>query len=125
MGLKHQAPKPSSKFFSFRYSTIFTLILLFTSFFLFLASLRNVQEPFFRSHFPQFNGDFRDAKLPWNQLCFGPTYEKLKLAVFSKTWPVGPTLGDMERHASTLYHKLAARGHEIHVFTVPSDRRAR
>lgn len=29
----------------------------------------------------------------------------------------------MERHASTLYHSLAALGHEIHVFTVPSDRR--
>ncbi|GAB4854469.1 hypothetical protein Ancab_023053 [Ancistrocladus abbreviatus] len=28
----------------------------------------------------------------------------------------------MERHASTLYTALAARGHEIHVFTVPSDR---
>ncbi|KAM1343626.1 hypothetical protein PS2_007729 [Malus domestica] len=126
MGLKHQTPKTSSsKFFSFRYSTIFTLILLFTSFFLFLASLRNVQEPFFRADFPQFNGDLRDAKFPWNKLCFGPTSEKLKLAVFSKTWPVGAAPGGMERHASTLYHELAARGHEIHVFTVPSDRRAR
>ncbi|CAN6588033.1 unnamed protein product [Malus baccata var. baccata] len=61
MGLKHQAPKPSSKFFSFRYSTIFILILLFTSFFLFLASLRNVQEPFFGAHFPQFNGDLKGS----------------------------------------------------------------
>ncbi|KAM1805098.1 hypothetical protein ACFX12_030889 [Malus domestica] len=54
-------PKPSSKFFSFRYSTIFTLILLFTSFFLFLASLGNDQEPFFEAHFPQFNGDLRGS----------------------------------------------------------------
>ncbi|CAN6561030.1 unnamed protein product [Malus baccata var. baccata] len=63
MGLKHQAPKPSSKFFSFRYSTIFILILLFTSFFIFLASLRNVQEPFFGAHFPQFNGDLKGSNL--------------------------------------------------------------
>ncbi|KAF5204592.1 Udp-glycosyltransferase superfamily protein [Thalictrum thalictroides] len=30
----------------------------------------------------------------------------------------------MERHAWTLYTALADRGHEIHVFTVPSDRRS-
>ncbi|KAF5199797.1 Udp-glycosyltransferase superfamily protein, partial [Thalictrum thalictroides] len=53
-----------------------------------------------------------------------PVLEKLKLAVFSKTWPVGAAPGGMERHASTLYTALAARGHEIHVFTVPSDRRS-
>lgn len=29
----------------------------------------------------------------------------------------------MERHAATLYRALAARGHEVHVFTVPSDRK--
>ncbi|PQP98207.1 uncharacterized protein Pyn_30682 [Prunus yedoensis var. nudiflora] len=126
MGLKHQTPKSSSSnFLSCRYSTIFTLLLLFTSFFLFFASLRNIQEPFFWADYTQFNGDLRDAKFPWNKLCFGPTFEKLKIAVFSKTWPVGAAPGGMERHASTLYHALAARGHEIHVFTVPSDRRPR
>ncbi|XWS10069.1 hypothetical protein CRYUN_Cryun39dG0044200 [Craigia yunnanensis] len=46
-----------------------------------------------------------------------------KLAVFSKTWPIGASPGGMERHAATLYHALAATGHEIHVFTVPSDRK--
>lgn len=126
MGLKHQTPKSSSSsFLSCRYSTIFTLLLLFTSFFLFFASLRNIQEPFFWADYTQFNGDLRDAKFPWNKLCFGPTFEKLKIAVFSKTWPVGAAPGGMERHASTLYHALASRGHEIHVFTVPSDRRPR
>ncbi|XVE50135.1 hypothetical protein DITRI_Ditri01bG0137300 [Diplodiscus trichospermus] len=29
----------------------------------------------------------------------------------------------MKRHAATLYHALAAKGHEIHVFTVPSERK--
>ena len=33
------------------------------------------------------------------------------------------TPGGMERHTSTLYSFLAARGHEIHVFTVSSDRK--
>ncbi|XVF04313.1 hypothetical protein REPUB_Repub05bG0071900 [Reevesia pubescens] len=56
-------------------------------------------------------------------LCFGNNFEKLKLAVFSKTWPIGAAPGGMERHAATLYHALAAMGHEIHVFTVPSDRK--
>lgn len=70
-----------------------------------------------------FNGDLKDAKFPWNELCFGQTFETLKLAVFSKTWPIGAGPGGMERHASTLFHALAAKGHEIHVFTVPPDRR--
>ncbi|KAF2287305.1 hypothetical protein GH714_039591 [Hevea brasiliensis] len=84
----------------------------------------HVQEPLlFPSEQTSFSGDLRDANFPWNKLCFGPTFEKLKLAVFSKTWPIGAAPGGMERHASTLYHALAARGHEIHVFTVPSDRR--
>lgn len=127
MGLKHQTCKSSSSpsnFLRIRFSTILTLVLLFTSLFLFLSSLKNTQGPIFRGdESTQFSGDLRDAKFPWNKLCFGPTFEKLKLAAFSKTWPVGADPGGMERHASTLYQALAAKGHEIHVFTVPSDRR--
>ena len=128
MALKRQAYKSTScsNFLCIRYSTILSLILVFTSFFLFLAQLRHVRdrEPLLWAGQAQFHGDLRDAKFPWNnKLCFGPTFEKLKLAVFSKTWPVGAAPGGMERHASTLYHALAARGHEIHVFTVPSNRR--
>ncbi|KAL6202153.1 hypothetical protein ACLB2K_025864 [Fragaria x ananassa] len=126
MGLKHQTCKSSSSsnFIRIRFSTILTLILLFTSLFLFLTSLKSTQEPFFGGdENTKFNGDLRDAKFPWNKLCFGPTFEKLKLAVFSKTWPVGADPGGMERHASTLYQALAAKGHEVHVFTVPSDKR--
>ncbi|KAJ4837381.1 hypothetical protein Tsubulata_006282 [Turnera subulata] len=73
-----------------------------------------------------FVGDLREARFAWNRLCLGRiTSEKLRVAVFSKTWPVGAAPpGGMERHAWTLYHALASWGHEIHVFTVPSDRRS-
>ncbi|KAK9209093.1 hypothetical protein WN944_001457 [Citrus x changshan-huyou] len=107
-----------------RYSTVLISALFFTSFYLFISPLCHVPEPvFLKGEGKRFIGDLRDAKFSWNKLCFGPTFEKLKLAVFSKTWPVGAAPGGMERHASTLYHALAARGHEIHVFTAPSDRK--
>ncbi|KAK2986630.1 hypothetical protein RJ640_004386 [Escallonia rubra] len=102
---------------------MFTITLFFASFFYFFAAPRHFQEPYFSSVETKYSGDLRDAKFPWNKLCFGPAYEKLKLAVFAKTWPIGAAPGGMERHASTLYGALASRGHEIHVFTVPSDRR--
>ncbi|KAG5235334.1 glycosyltransferase epsF [Salix suchowensis] len=123
MGLKYQACKTSSSsiLFSVRYSTILTLAFLFTSCFLCISMLRYRQEPPVLSGEDTFNGDLRDVKFAWNKLCFGPSFEKLKLAVFSKTWPTGAGPGGMERHASTLYHALAGRGHEIHVFTAPSD----
>ncbi|WCJ32239.1 UDP-Glycosyltransferase superfamily protein [Euphorbia peplus] len=129
MGLRHHSqPKiiTSSSIRSFL--TIIILSLLFTSFFIFFSSsVRPLQEPFFSSLVQTttttFHGDLRDATFPWNKLCFGPTPQKLKLAVFSKTWPINSSPGGMERHASTLYHQLASSGHEIHVFTVPSDRK--
>ncbi|KAH0919352.1 hypothetical protein HID58_027012 [Brassica napus] len=71
---------------------------------------------------PPFAGDLRDLTSPWNKLSFGSISEKLKLAVFCKSWPVGSIPGGMERHAYTLYTSLASRGHEVHVFTVSSDR---
>ncbi|KAB5534494.1 hypothetical protein DKX38_017580 [Salix brachista] len=125
MGLKYQACKTSSSsiLFSVRYSTILTLAFLLTSCFLCISMLRYRQEPPVLSGEDTFNGDLRDVKFAWNKLCFGPSFEKLKLAVFSKTWPTGAGPGGMERHASTLYHALAGRGHEIHVFTAPSDRK--
>lgn len=126
MGLKHQSCRNSSSFspLSLRYSTVLISALFFTSFYLFISPLRHVPEPgFLKGEGKRFIGDLRDAKFSWNKLCFGPTFEKLKLAVFSKTWPIGAAPGGMERHASTLYHALAARGHEIHVFTAPSVRK--
>ncbi|GMI63617.1 hypothetical protein like AT1G73160 [Hibiscus trionum] len=125
MGFRHQNSRSSSSgCFSLRFSTISTIIILFTSVYLFLSPTKRGSEPFSWTKIETgFNGDLRDANFPWNSLCFGNNFDKLKLAVFSKTWPVGAAPGGMERHAATLYHALAAKGHEIHVFTVPSDRK--
>lgn len=125
MGFKHQSSRnySSSSFLCIRYSTLLISALFCTSFYLFISPFRNVPEQLILTEEKRFRGDLRDAKFPWNKLCFGPAFEKLKLAVFSKTWPIGAAPGGMERHASTLYHALAAKGHEIHVFTVPSDRK--
>ncbi|KAK7257170.1 hypothetical protein RIF29_30949 [Crotalaria pallida] len=124
--MKHQQNKICSSFtfLSITYIAILTLILIFTSFH-FFAPLKLLQESSlsFQAEHVTFNGDLRDANFPWNKLCFGPTHEKLKLAAFSKAWPIGAEPGGMERHAATLYHALAARGHEIHVFSAPSDRK--
>ncbi|KAF2308955.1 hypothetical protein GH714_025931 [Hevea brasiliensis] len=46
---------------------------------------------------------------------------KLRVAVFSRKWPIGTTPGGMERHAYTLHTSLARRGHQVHVFTSPLD----
>ncbi|GJT63001.1 putative UDP-glycosyltransferase superfamily protein [Tanacetum coccineum] len=69
-----------------------------------------------------FSGDLRSAEFSWNHLSFSshiPPPVPLKIAVFTRKWPVGTTPGGMERHAYTLYMALATRGHEIHIFTSP------
>lgn len=60
------------------------------------------------------------AEFAWNRLDFvqNPPL-KLKVAVFSRKWPVDTIPGGMERHAFTLHNALAHRGHEVHVFTSP------
>ncbi|XP_059274638.1 phosphatidylinositol N-acetylglucosaminyltransferase gpi3 subunit [Lycium ferocissimum] len=128
MGLKYHSSKSnaSNKYLSSKSSTILTTTLCIASLVYFFAPSRNSQkEPHFLDHHGGlFRGDLRNAKFPWNKLSFGPiSYEKLKLAVFSKTWPIGADPGGMERHAFTLYTALATKGHEIHIFTVPSDRK--
>ncbi|GMQ03733.1 hypothetical protein CsSME_00049416 [Camellia sinensis var. sinensis] len=68
------------------------------------------------------SGDLRTAEFAWNHLVFAdatPPPVKLKIAVFSRKWPIGSTPGGMERHAHTLHTTLAHRGHEVHVFTSP------
>ncbi|KAF7127489.1 hypothetical protein RHSIM_Rhsim11G0041400 [Rhododendron simsii] len=70
------------------------------------------------------SGDLRAAKFSWNRLSFAgdsPPLARLKIAVFSRKWPVGAAPGGMERHAHTLYTALARRGHMVHVFTSPLD----
>ncbi|CAI0455792.1 unnamed protein product [Linum tenue] len=138
MGLKHHSSRPTYVSSSPRHNRIpmkFSKFItwaaiFFTSLFLFLSPLtqfhsRSSSFSSLPSAAKPFSGDLRDANFPWNKLCFGPTTtsDKLKLAVFSKTWPIGANPGGMERHAATLYRALADKGHEIHVFTVPSDRR--
>ncbi|KAF3788388.1 D-inositol 3-phosphate glycosyltransferase [Nymphaea thermarum] len=66
-------------------------------------------------------GDLRQARFAWNSLCFGPPKAKLRLAAFSKKWPVGAVPGGMERHALGLYTALARAGHTVHVFTASPD----
>ncbi|GAA0146540.1 glycosyltransferase [Lithospermum erythrorhizon] len=140
MGSKNLNCRPhhshsSSRFLATKSSTIIVLSFFLTSLIYLYASLKQYsstwEPPFLISEnvktgpaSNRFNGDLRQANFAWNKLCLGPTKEKLKLAVFSKGWPIGDSPGGMERHASTLYYFLAARGHEIHVFTVPSDRKS-
>ncbi|XP_022980353.1 uncharacterized protein LOC111479741 [Cucurbita maxima] len=67
-------------------------------------------------------GDLRDAQFSWNRLAFSedlPPPVALKIAVFSRKWPIGTTPGGMERHAYTLHTALSRRGHRVHVFTSP------
>lgn len=129
MGSKSQSSRsvssPPSSFLYFRCFPILTILSLsFTYLFLLLVPLRLFPGgPPSRPDEARFEGDLRDAGFPWNRLCFGPPSEKLKIAAFSKTWPIGAGPGGMERHAATLYRALARRGHDIHVFTAPSDRR--
>ncbi|XP_077229126.1 uncharacterized protein LOC143862020 [Tasmannia lanceolata] len=66
------------------------------------------------------SGDLRDAQFAWNRLTFfesQPPPTTLKLAVFTRKWPIGATPGGMERHAFTLHSALANRGHQVHVYT--------
>ncbi|KAK4744878.1 hypothetical protein SAY87_011190 [Trapa incisa] len=70
------------------------------------------------------SGDLRSAEFAWNRLDFSsdhrlPPPVSLKIAVFSRKWPVGAVPGGMERHAHTLHTALSRRGHRVHVFTSP------
>lgn len=72
-----------------------------------------------------FSGDLLSAEFAWNSLSFSqhnnPSPIVLKIAVFSRKWPIGTVPGGMERHAHTLHTALARRGHQVHVFTSPSE----
>ncbi|CAM8877917.1 unnamed protein product [Rhodiola kirilowii] len=70
------------------------------------------------------SGDLRRAEFAWNRLHFSkdvPPPVSLKIAVFSRKWPLNKTPGGMERHAHTLHTALAHRGHRVHVYTSPPD----
>ncbi|CAI9106866.1 OLC1v1006103C1 [Oldenlandia corymbosa var. corymbosa] len=55
----------------------------------------------------------------WNRLNLAsqPPPALLKIALFVKKWPENNRAGGLERHALTLHHALAKRGHELHIFT--------
>ncbi|CAL1373789.1 unnamed protein product [Linum trigynum] len=106
-------------------ATILFFVVLFTIPALFL--LRHPTTTFCSTlhadHHPPWSGDLRAADFSWNHLNFTlppPPNLKLKIAVFSRKWPVATAPGGMERHAFTLHSALAERGHEVHVFTSPS-----
>lgn len=72
------------------------------------------------------SGDLRSAEFAWNRLDLSDQGRyaprppvSLKIAVFSRKWPVGTVPGGMERHAHTLHTALSRRGHRVHVFTSP------
>lgn len=65
------------------------------------------------------SGHLRDLPFAWNHLRYSdhPPARRLNIALFVKRWPKGDRAGGMERHALTLHHALARRGHVTHVFT--------
>ncbi|KAK2979700.1 hypothetical protein RJ640_002872 [Escallonia rubra] len=77
----------------------------------------------FSTHTKPFSGDLRKVEFAWNRLKFSeniPPPVSLKIAVFSRKWPMGSIPGGMERHAHTLHTALAHRRHQVHIFTSPS-----
>ncbi|KAM1127402.1 uncharacterized protein LOC126625254 [Malus sylvestris] len=71
---------------------------------------------------PTWSGDLREAQFAWNRLPFlqdRPRPTALRIAVFSRKWPIGTVPGGMERHAHTLHTALSLLGHQVHVFTSP------
>ncbi|KAJ6426787.1 hypothetical protein OIU84_022388 [Salix udensis] len=106
-------------------TTLF-FIVLFTipALFLLHAPTTSICTTLIASHARPWSGDLRDAEFAWNRLAFienKPPPLRLKIAVFSRKWPVGTIPGGMERHAYTLHTALAHRGHQVHIFTSPVD----
>ncbi|KAH8521657.1 hypothetical protein Peur_040305 [Populus x canadensis] len=106
-------------------TTLF-FIVLFTipALFLLHAPTTSICTTLIANHAKPWSGDLRNAEFAWNRLAFienKPPPVKLKIAVFSRKWPVGTTPGGMERHAYTLHTALAHRGHQVHIFTSPVD----
>ncbi|KAJ7943965.1 Glycosyl transferase, family 1 [Quillaja saponaria] len=123
MALNNKSKKPSSTFQSNLCTTLF-FIVLFTipAFFLLHTPTTTSICTTFATHVKPWSGDLRVAQFAWNHLSFiqhQPPPIVLKIAVFSRKWPIGTTPGGMERHAHNLHTALARRGHEVHVFTSP------
>ncbi|KAK8598850.1 hypothetical protein V6N13_076796 [Hibiscus sabdariffa] len=108
------------------FCTTLLFILAFTVPLMFInilhTSMSSRCTPFASDNVEPWSGDLRDAQFAWNRLHF-PYIQSppdlLKIAVFTRKWPIGTIPGGMERHAYTLHTALASRGHRVHVFTSP------
>ncbi|KAG6684245.1 hypothetical protein I3842_12G052700 [Carya illinoinensis] len=123
MAFNNRAKKPISPSQSYLCTTLF-FVVLFTIPALFLLHAPTTTSicNSFATHVNTWSGDLRTALFAWNHLPFiegHPPPIPLKIAVFSRKWPIGTTPGGMERHAHTLHTALARRGHQVHVFTSP------
>lgn len=107
---------------TFFFILVFTVPLLFLLYTGITSSL--LTTPFASNNVKSWSGDLRNAHFAWNRLPLNPIQPpqiRLKIAVFTRKWPIGTTPGGMERHAYTLHTALARRGHQVHVFTSPAD----
>ena len=123
---RSKKPPSMARVTIFRLFTLLLLLLIlaiFTASFLHLQQYRASQAVPLARRTSSWSGDLRRTQLSWNHLRFSevsPPPEILKIAVFSRKWPVNSVPGGMERHAWTLYSTLSRRGHRVHVFTSPS-----
>ncbi|EEF42503.1 glycosyltransferase, putative [Ricinus communis] len=120
-------PKKTHLSSHFNLCTSLFFIVLFTipALFLLHSSTSSICTTLSVHNSRSWSGDLRSAEFAWNRLSFVenlplPVF-KLRIAVFSRKWPIGTTPGGMERHAFTLHTALARRGHQVHVFTSPVE----
>ncbi|CAL0311736.1 unnamed protein product [Lupinus luteus] len=121
MAFNNKSKKSSSPSHIKLYITLF-FVVLFTLPALLLLHIPNTNSICANLSNKPWSGDLRLAEFAWNRLSFfedSPSPISLKIAVFSRKWPIGTTPGGMERHAHTLHTALARRGHQVHVFTSP------
>ncbi|KAG5007895.1 hypothetical protein JHK82_025822 [Glycine max] len=114
MAFDNKSKKSSSPSNSTFFITLVFLVLCTIPVFLLLQTTTTLSKTW--------SGDLRLAEFAWNKLPFlehNPSPVPLKIAVFSRKWPIGTTPGGMERHAFTLHTALAQRGHKVHIFTSP------
>ncbi|KAL5550558.1 hypothetical protein UlMin_000734 [Ulmus minor] len=122
---KPKKPISSHSHSNFNLCTTLFFVVLFTIPALFLLhtpTTTSLCTTFAASHVKPWSGDLLAAEFAWNRLAFderNPPQIPLKIAVFSRKWPLGTTPGGMERHAYTLHTALSRRGHKVHIFTSP------
>ncbi|XP_021815476.1 uncharacterized protein LOC110758011 [Prunus avium] len=126
MASNYNKPKKPFSFSSSKLCTILFFIVLFTIPAIFLLHTYTTSTSIcttFPTHPKLWSGDLRTAQFSWNRLSFlhHQDHPRLKIAVFSKKWPLGTVPGGMERHAITLHKTLALLGHQVHVFTSPQE----